>query len=240
MTIPVLIFSRMDSRRLPDKALKPVAGRALLARVIDRVKQTQSAMPVIVCTSDRDADDPIEGVAEAEGVMTARGSADDVLGRALDCAGEHGFEDFVRISGDSPFIDPGLIDRMTAIHKAEGADLTTNVFPRSFPPGASVEVINTDALKRAANLTTDPQDREHVTRYFYAHPADFTIRNEPAPADAPAGLYEGISLTVDTPEDLAQAQWIAERLAPDAGFDEAVALAREFLKMGRDEGEDDR
>ncbi|HEX9701701.1 MAG TPA: NTP transferase domain-containing protein [Rhodospirillales bacterium] len=236
MTIPVLIFARMDSERLPGKALTPVSGRPLLARVIDRVKRSAAGRPIVVCTSKRAADDPIAALAKREGVGIMRGATADVLGRALACAGEKGFDHVVRISGDSPFIDPALIDRMIAIHRDEKPDLTTNVAPRTYPPGASVEVIAVAALRRAAAETDDAGDREHVTRYLYAHPAAFSIRNE----RAPAGRYDGVSLTVDTPADMARAIWIAERMPAEGDLDRAVALAREYLKMGESREGNDR
>jgi len=224
MSIPVFVFARMDSNRLPGKALLEIAGKTLLARVIERVKK---AGPVIVCTSERDIDDPIVDAATAEGVEIARGSLDDVLGRALGCATDRGLENFVRISGDSPFMDASVIERLANIHQAEAPDLTTNVSPRTFPPGISVEVINVAALKRVADLTDNAEDREHVTQYFYAHPVDFAIRNE----TAQDGPFDDTPLTIDTPDDLKRAEWIAERLSPDGGYEEAVALAREYLKI---------
>ena len=49
---------------------------------------------------------------------------------------------FVRINGDSPLIDPKLIDKAIKISKKKkGYDIITNVFPRTFPKGQSVEVI---------------------------------------------------------------------------------------------------
>ena len=40
---------------------------------------------------------------------------------------------FVRVCGDSPLIDTGLIEEAINIYKNNKADLVTNVFPRSFP-----------------------------------------------------------------------------------------------------------
>ena len=56
---------------------------------------------------------------------------------------------FVRVSGDSPMIDPKLIDKAIKISKkTKGHDIITNVFPRTFPKGQSVEVIKTFTLKK--------------------------------------------------------------------------------------------
>ena len=48
----LIIFARYDSARLPGKALRPLAGRALLGWVIDRAHQVLDNLPVMVATSE--------------------------------------------------------------------------------------------------------------------------------------------------------------------------------------------
>jgi len=230
MTTGLVIFSRMDSQRLPGKALKPFAGRALIGHVIDRALKAETTDVVIVATSDRAVDDPIAEFVEAEGVALFRGDAEDVLKRAIDCAKAFALKNFIRICGDSPFIDPRLLDQAVQIHRGEAPDLTTNLFPRTFPAGMSLEVIDEKALERMASLADDPDDREHVTTYFYRHADDFTIRN----IETEDIGYEEFPLTVDTAEDLVQANWIACHLADkkgDHGVDEVLELARQWRKL---------
>lgn len=223
MRIAAVVFARMDSRRLPGKALLPLAGRPLLARVLDRVRRAR--FPVIVATSDRTLDDPIAALAAEEGVACFRGDAEDVAGRALACTDAHGLDALIRISGDSPFIDPTLIETVADLFVSKpGTEMATNVHPRSFPPGESVEVIARAALARIAAETNDSADREHVTRYAYTHPDRFRLVNHAASAK-----YGGLSLTVDTPEDLERAKWMLAAGA-DAGAPLAAvaAIARRY------------
>lgn len=224
----ILVFARLDSRRLPGKTLLPLEGRPILGRVIDRLRRVAPRPGIIVATSDRPLDDPIEAFARAEGVGVFRGTLDDVAQRAFDCAMSRALPALVRISADSPFIAPDVIGQVVERFERGDVDLATNVHPRSFPPGISVEVLATAALGRVLAATRDPEDREHVTRYIYAHADKFRIAN----VSAPDGRYGGVSLTVDTDADLAKARWIAGRLGPDmaaAGLDAIVALAREWV-----------
>jgi spore coat polysaccharide biosynthesis protein SpsF len=225
MTTGLIVFSRFDSRRLPGKVLRPIGGRPMLGRVLDRVRQVQRADQVVVATSDRDVDDPIDAFASAEGIAVFRGAADDVLGRCLDCAEAFSFERIVRISGDSPFMDPGVIDHLLAVAQdRSGTEVITNLFPRSFPAGISVEVLTRNVLERLASLATDDPDREHVTTYVYRHPDKFLIRNltsDPA--------YPSVKLVVDDQDDLQRAEWIVGRIQgpPEAAsLETIVALAR--------------
>lgn len=201
MTIGYGIFARYDSRRLPGKALADLAGQPMLARVIERIRLAAEGRPIIVATSDRPDDDGIAALAQAEGVGLFRGSVDDVLGRALALADDFGLTALVRICGDSPFMDPALCRRMVALAESGDFDLVTNVFPRGFPPGCSIEVIATGALRRMVAEAGDPAHREHMTSYIYQNPDSFRIHNV-----APDRPWPAVALTVDEPADLERAR----------------------------------
>lgn len=222
MTAAVVVFARLDSRRLPGKALKMIAGKTLIDRVLDRATATPGSPLVIVATSDRPLDDPIADHVENRGVAVFRGAAEDVAGRALACAERHGLDRFARISGDSPFIVPALIDACLKRSRAGDAELVTNVFPRSYPVGVSAEAITTAAMRRIVSETDDPADREHVTRYVYNNPDRFRIENVALPDDR----YAGLSLAVDTAADHARACWIFEAHGDDLDLETAAAAAR--------------
>jgi spore coat polysaccharide biosynthesis protein SpsF len=233
MRTGLIIFSRYDSRRLPGKALRNIVDRPLLGHVLDRARHARDELTnefddefiVVVATSARAIDDRIATFAMAEGVDLYRGAAHDVAGRALACAEKHGLSRFIRICGDSPFFDLELVGRLLTLARKKDLDLSTNVFPRSFPVGTSIEVISTSAMKRVVEVSRAPEDREHITRYIYGHPEEFRIENLPAGHSR----YHGVTLSVDDPEDLARATWIVENLAKPVGIaslDEVVALAR--------------
>ena len=230
MTVGLVIFSRMDSQRLPGKAMLSFAGRALLGHVIDRACAARAADMVIVATSDRPTDDAIAEFAAAEGVQVFRGSAEDVFGRALACAEACRLTLLGRICGDSPFIDPRLIDRVIQVHLEKSVDLTTNLHPRTFPAGMSFEAIDIEAMRRIEGLTDDPGHREHVTSYIYENPGKFLIHNITSGING----HDETPLTVDTVEDLVQANWLARRLGETDGawdMDAVLALARQWRRM---------
>jgi spore coat polysaccharide biosynthesis protein SpsF len=228
MRCGLYIFSRFDSRRLPGKALRLIAGRPMLGHVIDRARRVRHIDDIIVATSDRDIDDPIIEFAGNEGVNVFRGALDDVAGRALACAEAYGHKLFVRISGDSPFFDHILASQLVDQAKIVKTDIVTNINPRTFPPGTSVEVITVEAMKRVVNATKESSDREHVTQYIYKHPDLFNIFN----VENDDNAVDGISLVVDTPSDLERAEWIASAYCqtslPNKSLSEIIARARSW------------
>lgn len=225
----VVIFSRFNSSRLPGKALKDMAGRPLLGRIIDRLRHVQCADKLIVATSDQPSDDALaQFVENEEGVELYRGSLDDVAGRALGCMRAFDLDVMVRICGDSPFEIAAMVDDLLARQQRSGADLVTNVKDRTFPSGLSVEVVTREAFERAYSKMHAPEHFEHVTLYLYRHADDFCIEN--VVSDHGADLTR-LNLCVDTANDLIRASWIAAQLG--AGFeradlDQLVSLAQKW------------
>ena len=105
---------------------------------------------------------------------------------------------FIRISGDSPLIDKSIINKMIKILKESNNryDLITNIFPRSFPKGQSVEIIKTSIIEKNIHKF-NKIDKEHVTNYFYKNYRYFKIKNFSLKKK-----HNKINLSVDTKQDL--------------------------------------
>ncbi len=194
----VFIQARMSSTRFPGKVLAPFHGKPVIAHVIAAAARALPRGCIVVTTSVEPADDPLAGYVRDLGVAVYRGELDNVVARFQACLAAHPCDWFFRLCADSPLIDPGLLE--AAMHYAgrPDIDLVTNVFPRTFPRGQSVEMLRakTFAALDAGRLT--PQQKEHATQIYYYHPERFKIVNLEADAPAPAEA----SYAVDTLEDL--------------------------------------
>lgn len=179
---------------------------------------------MVIATSDRITDDPIAQFAALAGVPLFRGNAQDVAIRIFEAAAAAGLDWFVRICGDSPFIDPETVDRVARTFILEGPDLCTNTHPRTYPVGASAEAVSLDAMERLLRATTAPEHREHVTAWFYENEDAVRILN----VTAPDARYEGTSIAVDWPEDVEMARWIVNQLDEPAAapLDRVIDLER--------------
>ena len=222
----LVLLARLDSSRLPGKQLKPLGNTTVLGLMLDRVRHCRHDLPVILATSDRTIDDPLADFAEDRGIGCYRGDIANVAGRCLACMEENGLDWFVRLCADSPFADPDLIASVIDAYLEGGCDIATNVFPRTSPIGASVEIVSRAAMEHICRATDDMAFLEHVTLYAYRHLDKFRIRN----VGDESGAYGDLSISVDTADDLAMAQWITSHLdAPAmAPLEEIVALARRW------------
>ena len=205
--IGAIIFSRFDSSRLYGKALIDIEGRSLLGRVIDRTKLIKGINKIILATSIRKIDNGICDFAQSEGIEIFRGSCNDVYGRALETCKKFNLDFFARICGDRPFFNFDLVSEAINISKTNSFDLVTTMFPRTYPPGLTTEIIGKDLLKNFDKQICNNYDREHLTTYFYDNPKNIKIRNISNPNYE---YIKEISLVVDTNEDLEKAKWIAK------------------------------
>ena len=206
MKTAIFVQARMDSKRLPGKMMMPVAGKPLLQHVVERLQLCARIKNVTILTSDEVTDDPIADWCRYHSVEFFRGPLDDVYGRFVEAVEFYQLDAFVRISGDSPLIDARLVDELVEVFNTGSYDLVTNVMPRSFPRGESVEVLRVSMFKAKADFITDPQEREHVTAYYYRNPSEFRIKN----VSNPRGDFSSKYLCVDTAEDLEKLKQVVE------------------------------
>ena len=175
--IKSIIQCRMSSNRFPGKVLAPFLGKPILSHIVDRVREANFSSSILLATSDDKTDDPLEIYAKSLGIAVIRGSRDDVVGRFVLALKKHKCKAFFRICGDSPLVFPPLFKHAISIYKRGTYDLISNVFPRTFPQGMSVELINTKFFLENEKKIFTKNDREHVTKYFYKNAKKFRIHN---------------------------------------------------------------
>jgi spore coat polysaccharide biosynthesis protein SpsF (cytidylyltransferase family)/aryl-alcohol dehydrogenase-like predicted oxidoreductase len=177
----VVIQSRLDSSRLPGKALLTVAGMPLIELVARRA--ARSGHEVVVATSEERYDERIAAHLSGVGIAVLRGSLDDVLGRfAAATADLHDSDRVVRLTGDNPLADADLVDELIA-----ALDASPHTYGRvdieRVPEGLGAEVFTAGALRQAAASATAAYDREHVTPWLRRELGELLFVPTATPAD---------------------------------------------------------
>jgi len=167
----------MSSQRYPGKVLYKINGKPLLHYLLTSLKKCKNADQIVIATSIDSKDDFIEAFCIENGVTCFRRDLEDVAKRMLKAAKTVKADAFVRINGDSPLLDPRVVEQAISIYQNGNYDLVTNTFPRSFPVGQSVEVIKTSTFELAYQKMTKSDEFEHITKYFYNHSDDYKIYN---------------------------------------------------------------
>ncbi len=201
-----LIQARLSSVRLPKKVLRKIGEKTILEHCHQRVSLATGVSKIVVCTSVDDSDKEIAKFCKKKQWNVATGSLNDVGLRLSTIAKQERQCSFLRISADSPFIDPQIIDTAILLSKSKMFDLVTNIFPRSFPKGQSVEIIRTEALYSICKNNCTKEQKEHVTSYFYDNSDKFKIISFQS-----GGCFENSNHSVDEMSDLRWAKMIEEK-----------------------------
>lgn len=221
--VAAVIQARMGSTRLPGKVLMPVAGKPLLEHIIDRLRLSRTVDTIVIATSDRSCDDPLVTFAEGQGVELVRGAENNVLQRFGLAAEAVGADVIVRVTGDSPLIDPATLDLMVDTLLRENAEYcAAQEGVNSVHEGFCVctRVALNRLLHEAAN---DPVAIEHVTAYFVAQPDEFRVVRIPIDAEH---RYKGARLSIDTPADVKFIEAVYRHLGVPAGEADVADVVR--------------
>lgn len=224
-----ILLARLDSSRLPGKQLLDVRGRPVLDWLLERVALIEDMDEVVLATTDRPVDDPLETFARHRGLPVFRGHTTDVARRVLDCARERRYDAWARLLGDSPLFDFELFNHAIRLFRSGDFDAVTNAQVRTFPVGNSIEIFDTEILADGYARMTEEPHFEHVTAYFYDHADEYRIHN----IVREAGPMRSVSLGVDTPEDLRRYVWMLDQVAGDhlrLRGEDAIALALAYQR----------
>lgn len=194
----VFIQARMSSRRFPGKVLAPLSGQPLIKGLLQQTLRVVPLTQVVVLTSVESSDDPLVCYLQNLDVAVYRGSLQNVASRFHDCLGHYSCDWFVRLCADSPFLDPTVLTSVLAHQGRLDLDLVTNVYPRTFPKGHSVEMVKAASFAALNPQSLSDEEKEHVTAVFYQHPEQFRILNVTSSDPRQAS----ISYVVDTVDDL--------------------------------------
>jgi spore coat polysaccharide biosynthesis protein SpsF len=154
-----LLQARMDSSRLPGKVLMPLAGKASILHVVERLHHAKSVDHVVVATAEHPSNDPLVEVCRREGIDWYRGSLADVLHRLSGAALYAGADIVARVTCDCPLIETGYIDERLAVVEREGCDFTYCLSTSMIFAGASV--MSAEFLHRLDREVKGATDREH-------------------------------------------------------------------------------
>ncbi|MBX7150538.1 glycosyltransferase family protein [bacterium] len=229
MKIVTVMQARRGSTRLPDKVMKPILGRPVFLRQIERMQRAAFCGDIVVATTTEPEDDAIAELCAREQLNFYRGHTTDLLNRHYEAAKALGADVVVKIPSDCPLIDPAIIDRVIGFYIEHVADFdfVSNLHPATYPDGNDVEVFPMFLLELANREAEKNFEREHTTPFFWENPERFRIGN----VTWETGKNYSMShrWTLDYPEDFHFIKIVYEKLyphKPDFTLEDILTLLR--------------
>ena len=112
MKVLAIVQARMSSKRLPGKVLKQINGLSLIEILFHRLSKSSQIDKIILATSINEENNTLSEQIQNIGFDVFRGSENDVLCRFYQAAKQYNPQTIVRVTGDCPIIDPGLVDEV--------------------------------------------------------------------------------------------------------------------------------
>lgn len=200
MKIGAFIPIRLDSERLPGKALKQAAGRPIVHHLLDRVAACRNIAcktDIVVCTTTSSVDDPLVTAVNEYGASVFRGDKDDLIKRFKDCADQYGFDIILQVDGDDPLADTQYMDlTINALLDDNKLDAAVS---SGLPFGINVKSFTRSALDKVYAHYRSEQNDTGFALYFIKSKLCRCLEIPPV---SPRHILEDARLTLDYEEDL--------------------------------------
>ena len=244
----VVLQARIDSSRLPGKALLLLDGKPMIFRVMEALNHVKSDLRILACPEDSIS--VFKPLADEAGFHIISGSKNDVLKRYCKVIRLFSLDRVIRATGDNPFVFADAASVLNDEAAAINADYSGY---SGLPYGAGVESVSAAALLRAENEAVTDFDREHVCPYLYNNPEKFRLHRPLAPpqwrdyseqfsfnsGQLTAGSEQltvnktqsNIRVTVDTPEDYERAVTLYDALKNEPEMYCGAVIIRVFSRV---------
>ena len=207
MTI-LVVQCRLSSTRLPGKALLPLGNSTVLDWTLAAMKKVPADEYYLA--TDSESCGQLAPVAKRNGFNVFEGPLEDVLERFCLLIKKTKADTVIRATADNPFLfydcAISLLEQYNRRSQTGKCDYITYT---GLPHGSGDEIFNAESLLKAASLTEEPYDHEHVGPSLYNHPENFTsvMLASPSQWNRPA-----LRTTIDTPADYRRACTVVRNL----------------------------
>ena len=161
MNFYIFIQARMNSKRLPGKSLIKINNKPLLKHIFDRLS-VFGKKKIIILTSTNKQDNEIEKFCLKNKIKFFRGNLRNVYQRYYDALKKYKCNSFVRITGDSIFVDKKIIKKVINKFKYNNYDIVTNTLYKTYPIGLSVEMIKSSIFLKNEKHIKKLFNKEHI------------------------------------------------------------------------------
>jgi spore coat polysaccharide biosynthesis protein SpsF (cytidylyltransferase family) len=227
--VGIVIQARMGSTRLPGKVMMKIRNKTIIEIIVERLKGIKNVDKIILATSKNAENNILEREAERLDIDCFRGSEENVLDRFYGVVQKFNLDIVVRVTGDCPLIDIGIIEEALEFFEEKKADIVSNTNKRTYPHGLDFEIFTRKSLEKAWRA-----EKERLGSNFdevFVNPTEYIKKS--GNFKHVNILYKkdlsGIRITLDYPEDFEVIKKVYEKLSiykKDFGLKEIEKLNR--------------
>lgn len=176
MLINIIIQARSSSKRYKNKVLQTLFRESVILHLVKKLRHIKYINKIIVATSNENSDNELCSLLKKEKIIVFRGSLQNVYSRYRLCSIKNTSDYFIRISGDSPFLNINFLQMLiNTIKKNPKVDILSNIVDRKYPKGQSIEICKTKTFISLKSKIKKKSEMEHVTQFFYNNKKKFNF-----------------------------------------------------------------
>tara|TARA_B100000902_G_scaffold170277_1_gene164770 strand:+ start:257 stop:949 length:693 start_codon:yes stop_codon:yes gene_type:complete len=175
MKLILIIFIRLNSKRLKNKGILKIGNKSIIEIIIERCLQCINKKYLIVATSKEKINNKLVDILKRKKIKIFRGSEKNVRDRAIQCCIKFKARGFIRINADRPFFDYKHLNKMIKLYKSGKFDIVSNKKSINKSKGLTLEIIKFNKFLNINNQIRK-SDKEHILNYFYRNHKKYIIK----------------------------------------------------------------
>ncbi len=157
--IVAVMPARYQSSRFPGKPLAMIAGKTMIQRVYDQVKQVKNIDEVIVATDDERI---YSTVKQFGGVAVMTGECNCGTERVYEAIKDYPCDIVINVQGDEPLIKHEMIEELVSVFAGDNVTMAT----------LCKKIVNSDEVENL-NIVKVVWDKNDNALYFSRYPIPF-------------------------------------------------------------------
>lgn len=170
MNIIPVIQVRLNSSRLPSKALRKAGGYRLMDIILKRLGSAGLPGNIWIATGPEKENSGLKDFVSGR-IKILFGDEEDVLSRYVQIIDREDPGYVFRINGDNPFVDTASISDI--VSRLDGETPYDYVATTSVPLGMKTECVRSALLTEAFKRTDQSRYREHITLFIRENPQKY-------------------------------------------------------------------
>jgi spore coat polysaccharide biosynthesis protein SpsF (cytidylyltransferase family) len=225
MKFSIFIPVRLQSKRLPKKALKKIDGKPMIQLLVERLQKNKEIDDIIICTTDHPSDDELVKFLEKINVVCYRGSVNDILDRFLKTAEKFEPDFIIAVDGDDIYTDTNIIKKIITEFKKSNADcyqitgVPVGFTPIGFKTSTLVKICS---LKNTTNTETGYGRFFFNKKLFNIHKIHFNLKNS---------FPEDLRMSLDYETDFKIAKKIFDEFGNNFHLDDIMKFLYDHPKI---------
>ncbi len=169
--VVLIIQARMGSKRLPGKSMLDLAGKPLVARIIERVKRCKKVNEIVLAIPNTKADKILLEIGKENQISVYEGSENNLLERYFKAAVMKSANFVVRLPADNAVPEPNEIDKIISHHLSLNrrgfSSNLSSFFNSGYPDGIGAEIFDFSLLSEVYHKENNSEFQEHIHLNFF-------------------------------------------------------------------------